>query len=589
MSSVDEAIVRAQGMIQSGQLGPAIELLSRVLAHDANEFRAHTLRSVALSLAGDHESAIESARQAVRLRPQDARLRAHLGKVLIDAGRAPEAVAGLTPLVTSHPHEELAWLRLGEALLLTGKTAQALRNATRALGHHPRSVELQVQRAGAELSMGDAPRAVAALRTAIERDPDNLSALSQLCASLNYLHDADPRDVREAHVNYAQALERALGPSPPAPPAPAGDPARPLRLGLVSHDLGGHSVASFLEPLLTHLDRRAFTIICYASATNEDATTQRLKGLDVQWRRVTPLHLEPMSNLVRADAIDILFDLGGHTACHRLPLFHARVAPVQATYLAYPNTTGLSSIDFRIVDSLTDPPGSEEWNTERLIRLDPCFLCYRPSGERPALAPRPADAPIVFGSFNKLLKLSEPVLRLWGRILAQTPGSTLVVKSWDLTSDDARDHLLARWKKLRLDPARLRILRATPTQREHLALYQDIDLALDTFPYHGTTTTCEALSMGVPVVTLAGRVHASRVGVSLLSAVGLEDLVAHDEDQYVRLATDLARDRARLARLRGELPQRLASSPLCDGPGFAQRFGDVLRQMWQTRVGPGPT
>jgi Flp pilus assembly protein TadD len=581
-----ESIAMAQRQIESGEFAQALATLGAVLARDAREFRAHTLRGVALSMLGEHACAIEAGRVALELRPDDPRLRAYFGKLLIDAGRARDAIPDLEAQCAKHPGEELLWLRLCEAQLIAGFGADAARSAERGLAAHPRSLALLLQSAGAAMAMGHADRAIVHLRSAATKAPGNFDILSQLAGALNYVPGVAPAEVLRTHREYGRALAQRLGASG-IPSAPLEvDPARPLRIGFVSNDLGGHSVVRFLEPILDHLDRAKFTIVCYATATNEDATTRRLKSKPITWRRVSAKNLEQLVQCVRGDAIDILFDLGGHTASHRLPLFHARAAPVQATYLAYPNTTGVAGIDFRIVDSRTDPVGSESLCTERLIRLDPCFVCYRADADRPAPRARAAGASPTFGSFNRLLKINEPLLRLWGRVLEASPASTLVLKSWDLASPQVIDDLRARWRAIGQDADRLRVLHAAPSTREHLALYHEIDVALDTFPYCGTTTTCEALSMGVPVVTRAGDVHASRVGASLLAAAGLPELVAASDDEYVRIAADLSRDRDRLARWRAELPARFAASPACDEPGFARAFERVLGEMWRSRATP---
>src|SRR5690606_27108078 len=258
-----------------------------------------------------------------------------------------------------------------------------------------------------------------------------------------------------------------------------------------------------------------------------------------------------------------------------------RAAPIQASLIGYPNTTGVAAIDYRFTDTFADPPGADDRHAERLIRLDPCFLCYDPPRDAPDPAHEPNGDTITFASFNAAMKINDPLIALWSRLLAEVPAARLLLKAFDFRDAALRDAIRARFAAAGADPARIEILPPIADSGGHLALYRRVDIALDTFPYHGTTTTCEALYMGVPVVTLAGRTHAARVGVSLLNAVGLPDLIANTPDDYIATARGLAADPARRASLRETLRQRVLDSPLCDGPAYAARFTDALRTIWR--------
>jgi len=287
---------------------------------------------------------------------------------------------------------------------------------------------------------------------------------------------------------------------------------------------------------------------------------------------------------VRADTIDIALDLSGHTHAHSLPAFHMRCAPVQATYLGYPNTTGVAAMDYRITDSAADPPGAQAFATERLLNIDPCFLCYAPPADAPSPRREPGAAParpFTFGSFNNAQKMNGYTIALWARVLDAVPGSRMLLKSVNFDDAQLRADIVARFSAQGIDPARVEVLPRAPTLHDHLSLYQRFDVALDTFPYAGTTTTCEALHMGVPVVTLRGRTHASRVGASLLGAIGRADLIADTSEEFVQIAAGLAAEGDRLDARRPQLRDALAASPLCDAPGFAARFDGVLRTMWK--------
>jgi predicted O-linked N-acetylglucosamine transferase (SPINDLY family) len=259
-----------------------------------------------------------------------------------------------------------------------------------------------------------------------------------------------------------------------------------------------------------------------------------------------------------------------------------RPAPVQMTYIGYPNTTGLADADYRIVDSVTDPAGAEAFVTEKLLRLDPCFLCYLPpEGAPEPTTQRASESGVVFGSFNALFKIDDATLELWAQVLRAVPESTLLLKYFGLESAGVREDLLGRFRAAGVDGARIVLDGPGTSAREMMGAYARMDIALDTYPYHGTTTTCEALLMGVPVVTLQGRVCAARVGGSLLGAVGLSELVAEAPEEYVRIAARLAGDVGALARGRAALRERVLASPLCDIPGAAARLGHALRECWR--------
>ncbi len=293
--------------------------------------------------------------------------------------------------------------------------------------------------------------------------------------------------------------------------------------------------------------------------------------------------------MIRSEQIDILVDLSGHSKLNRLSLFAHRPAPVQISYLGYPDTTGMAAMDYRLVDELTDPPGMTAGTidclcTEKLLRLPAPFLAYRPPEMAPEITPPPAQSagPITFGSFNTLSKINQDLLSLWSRVLQAVPDSRLMLKGWPLS-----DPAIARWYPQEflnrgISPARLILRPGLPEHRDHLAAYGEIDIALDTFPYHGTTTTtCEALWMGVPVITLAGKTHAARVGVSLLNAASHPEWIANNPDDYVDLAKKMANDRPALAHTRSELRNKMQNSPLLDGSRLVRNLEAAYRDAWR--------
>lgn len=356
-----------------------------------------------------------------------------------------------------------------------------------------------------------------------------------------------------------------------------------LRVGLLSPDLREHSVSYFVEPLLSAWNQDRVYSACYVTVPHEDAVTQRLMSKASAWRVVAMSSIGLVSETLRNDDIHVAIDLAGHTAGSAMGAMAFEQAFLQVNFCGWPSTSGLDAIDVRIVDSLTDPAGdpydAQDHATERLIRIDPCFLCYRPPEDAPPVSPGPAERgePITFGSFNALKKVSRAALQAWARVLREVPNSRFVVKTRALEDLGTREDLIKRLEDLGVDRARLELLNPTKTTREHLELYSKIDIALDTFPYAGTTTTCEALLMGVPVVTRVGNHHAGRVGLSLLTNAGLAHLCAPDIDGYVKAAQALAADRAKLIQLRQSLRAQLLASALCDQDAYAARFEQALR------------
>jgi predicted O-linked N-acetylglucosamine transferase (SPINDLY family) len=429
--------------------------------------------------------------------------------------------------------------------------------------------------------LGELEEALRCYRSALALQPDLLPAHTGLLLAMHYSDGTTPQETLAQSRRFAERL--------PHGPAPTADRLRPsqamgrLRVGYVSPDFREHSVAWFLEPLLAAHDRQAFEVIGYASVARPDAVTRRLLSHCHRACEVHDLSDEQLAALVREHRVDILVDLAGHTRGNRLGAFARWPAPVQVTYLGYPGTTGVPAIAYRLTDAIADPAGvTDADHSERLVRLPHGFLCYRPPSEAPPVSPGPVEraGQITFACFNNRPKITEAAVALWARLLRELPGSRLVLKSAGLSDAGGRARLLAQFDRHGIGAERLALWGMVRSPWEHLAYYAQADIALDTFPYNGTTTTCEALYMGVPVVTLAGRSHAARVGASLLTRVGLPELIAGSPDEYVACAVALAQDRARLRGLRAGLRDRLLRSPLCDAALITRSIEDAYRAMW---------
>jgi predicted O-linked N-acetylglucosamine transferase (SPINDLY family) len=326
--------------------------------------------------------------------------------------------------------------------------------------------------------------------------------------------------------------------------------------------------------VLEHYDRERFEVHCYATNGAVDEVSERLRARVDGWVQAERLTDEELAARVRADGIDILVDLAGHTSGNRLLAFARRAAPVQVTWLGYPTTTGLSAMDYRITDWEVDPAGYEAFNAERPLRLPGSYFCYRPYERAPQVAPLPAlrSGTVTFGSFNNFAKVSPAVLALWAQVLQAVPGSRLLLKARSLADAQVRQALLERLGAQGIEGERIDLRGWEAEVGGQLALYGEVDIGLDTWPYNGATTTCEALWMGVPVVSLSGATHASRMGRSILKAAGLAHCVADTPEAYVRAAVALAGDLDALARLRAGLRERLRASPLTDEIAFTRNL-----------------
>jgi len=357
-----------------------------------------------------------------------------------------------------------------------------------------------------------------------------------------------------------------------------------LRIGYVSRDFRAHAVNYFFEPVLAHHDRRRFHICCYSDVESPDTVTVRLKGLADQWRDTVGWSDHRLDQQVRADRVDILVDLGGHTEKNRLMLFARKPAPLQISWLGYPNTTGLAAMDHRIVDGFTAPEGEAFPGREVPLRLPRLFACFRPPGHAPSVSPAPAakTGQITFGALHKLEKINPAVIRLWSRLLQALPDARLLIAR-DQIDAWQRQRLEGAFTALGIDPGRLLLRSLNGPTRSFLEQFADIDIFLDVLPGSGHTLACCALWQGAPIITLEGSNHAGRMVSSLLHAVGLEPLIARDEAHYLRVAADLAADIPALAALRANLRHRVAASPLRDEPGFTRALEESYAKAWTER------
>lgn len=579
--NIDAAFNLANVLADLGEAAEAFRYYRQVLAAKPDYLPAHLNLGYLHRRLGEPEQAERCFREGIVCLGEVAELLFGLALTRLDRNHCQDALELLLRVIQNRPDYAEAHFYAGNALHGLGQVAAAE-------SEHRLCVSLRPDYAMAWNNLGNDLRdqgrlseARQAYARALQLKPDYMRAHSNLLfASLYDMDDANA--VYEEHLNWNNRHAAPLLPSLPAGSRDV-DPERKLRIGYVSPDFREHSVAYFMEPILAAHDRHNFEVYCFSDVQRPDAVTERLKGYADHWLDISAGGDEVVAAMVAEKGIDILVDLAGHTSRHRLLVFARRPAPVQVSYLGYPATSGMGAMDYRIVDALTDPAGSEDICSERLLRLPDSFLCYAPPATAPEVAPPPCleNGYISFGSFNHLSKVTEAVVEAWSRILLRVPDSRMVLKHISLQDPVIRQRYLGLFESNGVAAGRVTILSWSESVHDHLSCYADVDIALDTFPYHGTTTTCEALWMGVPVISFAGEAHVSRVGLSLLKNAGLDEPVAENMDGYIESAVGLAADTKRLAAMRRELRRGMEHSRLCDRQGMAAALGGSFRDIWR--------
>ncbi|MHC4354097.1 MAG: O-linked N-acetylglucosamine transferase, SPINDLY family protein, partial [Planctomycetota bacterium] len=485
-------------------------------------------------------------------------------------------------VLAQQPHA-LVLFELANICRDTGRLSEAVRYQEQAVELSPDSPELRTTLAEYIIRMGRAQEGIDLLRKAVEASPDKVNHSKYLW----HLHQAprlDQRELFEEHRRWARihapmSMARTSHDN-------SRDPDRRLNVGYVSPDFCGHSVAYFFEPLLDAHNRETVQVYGYGDISCPDQVTEHLKSKFDRYRNICGLDDDRVARMIEQDRIDILVDLAGHTSGNRLGVFARKPAPVQVTYLGFPDTTGMEQIDYRLTDELADLPEAQEFHTEKLVYLPAGFLCYKPPGFAPPVGPLPAieRGYFTFGSFNNNCKIQPDMMELWAQILKAKEKSRLLLKFGGGDDEAVKGHYLGEFEGLGIAPDRVTICGRKPTI-EHLEMYGQVDMALDTYPYNGTTTTCEAMWMGVPTVSLVGSSHASRVGLSLLSRVGLKDFAASTAEEYVGKAVAFSGELENLAKIRTFLRGMMFNSPLCDRKSFTRSLEAAYRKMWRQWCG----
>lgn len=577
-SDADAACADATRALKHGRAADALAHFERALALEPHNFSAHSGLGVLHFRAGEPQRSLAHLRQALRARPETREIGLLAAQLLRKAHRARQSVEVLTPVAAACPGDPEIELEMARALRDLGEPDAALQRLGALCARHPAHAAALEELAAVNRDCGRIDEALEAYRGVAALAPDHPSAHGAVL-----FHELYREHDRAAHLRAHREWAKRFAPSRLARTRHRNraDPERAIRLGYLSADFGLTSAARFIEPLLAHSDRNRFALTCYHTSARDDAVTRRFKSYVGYWREADSLSDQQLCERVLADEIDVLVELNGHTRGNRLTALAHCPAPVQVTYLGYGASTGVDAIGYRVTDGVIDPAGdADRWYSEKLLRLPGSMWCYAPPDDAPEVRPLPASAKgyITFGSFNNVAKIGSDVLDAWSAIAARGPGTRFVFAG--VPAGSARTRISGVFEQRGVGTEQLEFHDRVTADR-YYALYHEVDVALDSFPYNGAATTCDALWMGVPVLTLAGEHALARSGLSLLSSLGMHEWVVASPGDYVAKALQCAQDVGRLAALRAELRGRLQRSPLCDQPSFVAAFELLMREAWR--------
>ncbi|MBT9568773.1 MAG: tetratricopeptide repeat protein [Thiobacillus sp.] len=565
---------------RQGDLDQAVDVFRQAIAIKPDFVEAYDNLGIALQKQDKLDEAIARYRQAILISPSFAKAHNSLGEALYAQGHLHDAIASCRHAIALDPDFADACNSLCNMLREIGQLDEAVAFGQRALLLQPNDAQICTNLGNSLQAQGRLDEAIACYRQALSRNPDSAVAYSNLLYTMQFVDAISAADAFVEHQRYADYFEAPLK-AHWLPHANSRDPARRLRIGYVSADFFNHAVAFFIEPILATHDKSLVEVFCYYNHTRHDEHTQRIKGFADHWLPCAHMSDEQLAERIRADGIDILVDLSGHTGSNRLPVFARKPAPVQATWIGYVGSTGLTAMDYRLTNAEVDPPGlTERYHSETLIRIPDTGIAYRPEPGCPAVNTLPAlnSDTFTFASLNNLIKINASVIKVWRRILDALPHARLMLGN--ATDSGTRERVLTQFTQADIAAERL-ILLPRMSFNDYLALHHRIDVALDPFPYNGGTTTMHALWMGVPVITLAGEHMVSRCAVPLLSRVGLNDFITHSEDDYLQRAIACAQDLPALDRIRQSIRTRMDDSSQEAGT-VTRHIEAAYRSMWQT-------
>jgi protein O-GlcNAc transferase len=570
---------------EAGRIDESIAAARIAVEADPKMVEAHCNLGVGRHLKGDLAAAAAAYGKAIELNPNFGPAYNNMGNLLQASRELEAAETAYRRAAELQPTVAEPFNNLGSVLQYLNRPDEAIAACRKALELSPRFAPAHNNLATALKDRGDITPALESFREAIRCQPGYVKAHSNLLYSMHFDPAQDGASLLAAHEAWAATEANPLThDARPHKPPPASEVDRKLRLGYVSADLREHPVGRFMLTILSHRDKNAFEVTCYSDAQAVDPVTDALRRRSDRWLESAALSDEQLAARIRDDKIDVLIDLALHSGRNRLLTFARRPAPVQATYLGYPGTSGMEAMDFRLTDTFLDLPHREgRFYSERSIHLPRTYWCYAPPPNCPESGPLPALAAgnVTFGCLNNFAKVSEPALHEWAKILQRVPSARLILHA---PAGEAHARMLRLMQSHEIDPARIELL-TRQTAIEYLASFNRIDIGLDPFPYEGGTSTCEALWMGTPVISLMGEIAVRRAGVSLLGNAGLSELVARNSIEYVQLAVALGEDVPRLTRLRAEMRERMMASPLMNAKPFVRDLESAYQAMWRSWVG----
>ncbi len=602
---------KAKNHIKQGNYTEAITILEKIIATKKSNDETFYLLGIIYKKSYRPDEAIESFKQAVKINPGYTAALILLGTLQIDNDSAEAGITNLTRALKQEQSNGKLLDTLIKTQLKLGYVKQAIDSYNIYLSKQPNEASvlasvaycyfmrgelstakkhylkaLKIQKhpgyldglGSVHCQQGNVEAALKAFKEVIQVDPLNKKYHSSLLLAQNYNTDTCPEMVLINHKKWAEKFEQKSSSI-----KYTGSTDKKLNIGYISPDFREHSVAYFVKHLIKQHDRNNFNVYCYSNSLNSDATTEEIKNSSDHWKNIAKFNDSDIFKIIRNDKIDILVDLSGHTAGNRLGVFAMKPAPIQVSYIGYPSTTGLQNIDYHITDCITDSDESNKYYSEELIRIDGCFLCYTPPSNTPDISVTPAveNNYITFGSFNNLAKINREIVELWSKVLHNVPQSKLIIKNPSLTDKETASYYYNLFDKQGISKDSISLIGHTETVYDHLVKYNLIDIALDTFPYNGTTTTCEALYMGVPVITLQGDAHISRVSSSLLLNSDLSDLIANSKDDYVSIAKNLTNDIDSLNSLRSGLRDKFSNSIVCDAARHTNHIENIYKDIWE--------
>ncbi|MFB6464295.1 tetratricopeptide repeat protein [Bradyrhizobium tunisiense] len=559
----------------------ALHSYDKALACDANLAEANNGRGWALSRLRNYDGALASLDRALSIKPDYAAALANRAVALRELQRFDEALADGNRAIALAPDDANGWLARASILLQIQQIAKASHDCERALAIAPDSIQAHLVLGLCLAGLGQVDEAIASFDRALDIQPDLQSAISNKIFTLDFVGDATVERHQQARQVWWERVGAKIAAEASEPHDNSRDPDRRLVLGYVSSDFNAHSAAFIFKPVLQHHDRAQFEIVCYSCSSKLDTTTREFQGIADRWRDASQWTDERLAAEIRADGVDILIDLSGHTRGNRLGVFARKPAPIQAHGWGHGTGTGLPTIDYLFSDPVAIPLSVRHLFAETVVDL-PCFVTLTPlpAGIERAPAPAIANGFVTFGVFNRISKISDEAAKVWSRILERVPGSRLLIKDVALDDQLVRDNLLARFAACGVPAERIDLLGAT-LRGEHLASFNRVDIALDPFPQNGGVSTWEALQMGVPLVAKLGNSLPSRAAGSILTALGLPDWVTDSDEGYIDIAVGHAADIGELDRLRRDLHGQIAAAAAGNPVSYARAVDGAYRAMWK--------